>query len=88
MKTPRQRFQETEAATMLLKLVNDVTFIQALDAAMLQVLSDLPTANDNNAAIGNSFRIDGARRFMASLITLPIEQLKPDLSHLRDNLEP
>lgn len=88
MKTIKQRFLESPAAKPFSDMAMTEPFVQALDAALLQMLSELPPMTDTAAITGNAFRVEGARRFIATLISLPLVAPERKPAYSRDNLEP
>lgn len=88
MKPPKQRFLESPSAKPFADMAMTEPFVEALDAALLQMLSELPPMTDTAAITGNAFRVEGARRFIATLVSLPIVTQERRTTYNRDNLEP
>lgn len=94
MKSPRQRFQETQHRQKLEAIVHDHFFQYALEAALCQMIAEQPLQTmgkgetDSVLATANAFRIEGARRFIAILTSLPIVQQATPKPQFNDNLEP
>lgn len=88
MKTPKQRFLELPLSKSFLQTSVAPDLEAALDYALLQLIADLPTVSEGNNAAANAYRIDGARRFIATLTTLPVVLPSNRPPANRDNLEP
>lgn len=83
--SPKQRFLKTPAAKVHAELVLDGTFLDALSAAMLQVVyQEVPTA-DPVLAAASFQRLTGARAFVHALLNL-WETEKETKSDLHQNL--
>jgi hypothetical protein len=75
--SPKQRFLEQSAlAKQFLDVVDGEPFQRATELAMLGLVEQLADATDPSNAAANSYRIDGAKRFLALLKALP-EPPKP-----------
>lgn len=94
MKTPKQRFQETQHRQKLEEVVNSHFFEYALEASLCQMVQEqvmqtmAKGETDTVLATANAFRIEGARRFIAILTSLPIIQQPKPQTQYKDNLEP
>lgn len=70
LESPKKKFQKTPQAKVHADLVVSPQFQSTLDAALLQMQYEMGSASDLNTAAANAFRLEGARRFMATLLTL------------------
>lgn len=69
--SPKERFQENKpAANQLSDLAASAAFQHACDMAMLQMAESFPLVNDPTAAAANAYRLEGARIFQRTLLTL------------------
>lgn len=69
--TPRTRFQEDKKrAAAHRDLVVSSNFLSAAEAALLQVVNDLPETTIPEAAIAGYHRVIGARTFLRELSNL------------------
>lgn len=87
--SPRDRFQQHDGlAKEFDRIVSTDVFEQGADAALLQLTDGLTGGgNDQVSAVANHFRLDGAKRFLAILLTLSKKQVIPTPRDL-DNLQP
>jgi hypothetical protein len=80
--SPKDRFlQAKDDASAHAKMVSSALFEKASDLAMLQTQLNLPNAREDAAA--NSYRLEGARLFLAILMT--IGDPRPENPKLPDN---
>lgn len=87
MNSPKERFLKTPDAAILAELVTRPAFLDCLDAALLQMVYNIGDTTDGNISAANQFRLQGARRFISELLTLPEPPTKAPRSR-GDNLEP
>jgi hypothetical protein len=79
--SPKERFQEDKPAVKQLSdLAENAAFLRACDMAMLQVAESIPILNDPQAAAANAYRLEGARIFQRTLLTLAD---KPEVKETR-----
>ncbi len=86
--TPKARFLADEKmARMFLDVVDSMPFERACELAMLALLEQLTESTDPSTAAANAYRLDGARRFLATLKALPEppKPLAPRPSHNLDH---
>ncbi len=70
--SPKQRFLEQSAlAKQFLDVVDSEAFTRATELAMLAFVEHLTDATDPSNAAANSYRLDGAKRFLKLLKSLP-----------------
>lgn len=70
LESPKKKFQKTPQAKVHADLVVSPQFQATLDTALLQMQYELGTAPDGTFAAAYWYRIEGARRFMSTLLTL------------------
>lgn len=88
MKTPKQRFQETDHAKAFYDLVVSPPMLAALEYAMLEMVDSEMGVGDERQAMASAFRIDGAKRFARILTELPVVTEQPKRAHMPVNLQP
>jgi hypothetical protein len=60
--------------------------LEGINAALLEMIDELPVATDQMSAMANSFRIDGARKLVRHLTTLT-ETAQPKALDKKANLD-
>ena len=82
----RLRFNESEHRSKFHEAISNDWLVSAIEAAMLEFTACLPTANDQLTAMANSYRIDGARKFLEcfTMLTEPVPEKK---TNTRANLD-
>jgi hypothetical protein len=69
--TPKERFlQRSDDVKQHASLVNNSTFINSLDVAMLEYQSELTSTGDLVTGAANFHRIEGARGFIRKFLSL------------------
>ena len=67
---PRKRFNESDYAKQWHDTVASNSFAAAVEAAMLITQTDFRNAPDMGTAAANAWRMDGAQKFLANLMSL------------------
>lgn len=92
IRTSRERFLEDKAqAASHAELCVNASFIRAVDAAMLEYVREMPSANDAHSSMANSWKIQGAREVLTKLMTLADPappRVKRPLDNLPDSIRP
>jgi hypothetical protein len=71
MESAKARFQKNDVANgQFGDWVASPLFAHAADAAMLEVLTNMPRASDAATAMANAYRLEGAQMFRRQLETL------------------
>ena len=88
MKTPKQRFVEsTRIAEAHKDTVDSSQFLLAMDMALLQIVSELKSTSDVQAAAANYWKLEGALSYMKTLSQLgdapPSRNALPDDNLIR-----
>lgn len=86
IESPKTRFlADSNETKRLLDLTVEKPFLRACDFAMLHMLEQMQDANDVVTAAANWHRVEGAKAFRESLLTLA-EQPKPPTRIMQGNL--
>jgi hypothetical protein len=70
MKSPKERFLETEAADKFREIAFSPVVIAAADAAMAQIIHDAPKGTDIGTAASLHFQFEGAKAFMRTFFAI------------------